>query len=243
MAVPPHKGASVTARTTAALAALKRLSDKKTLTGYARYGITTTKAFGIPMGKIQALGKTLGKDHALANALWKSGWYEAGLLAAYVGEPEKVTSVEMERWVKGMDNWGIVDTVCFVLWDKTPLGWKKVAPWCRAKDEWTKRAGFALLASLALHDKGAIDAQFRKALPLIEKYGTDERNFVKKGVSWALRLIGRRRTALYAECVAMADRMQKSESIGARWVGRDAYRELTSAKVVAEKKKRATASS
>lgn len=229
---------SPTARAKGALAELKRLADKKVLAGYARYGITAPKAFGIPMGKIQALGKTLGKDHALANALWKSGWYEARLLAAYVGEPEKVTAVEMERWVNGMDNWGIVDTICFVLWDKSPLGWKKVAPWCRRKEEWTKRAGFALLASLALHDKEATDTQFRRALPLIEKYGADDRNFVKKGVSWALRLIGRRRPALYAECVAMADRMQRSDSTGARWVGRDAYRELTSAKVVAAMKKR-----
>lgn len=228
---------STGARAKVALAELTRLADRKVLAGYARYGIVTSKALGIPMGKIQALGKKLGKDHALANTLWKSGWYEARLLAAYVGEPGKVRAVEMERWVKGMDNWGIVDTVCFVLWDKSPLGWTKVAPWCRSKEEWTKRAGFALLASLALHDKEATDAQFRKALPLIERYGTDDRNFVKKGVSWALRLIGRRRPGLYAECVALADRMQRSESPGARWVGRDAYRELTSAKVVAARKR------
>lgn len=236
MAVPPRK--PVAARTKDAIAELKRKGSAKVLAGYARYGITTSKALGLSMKEIQALGEKLGKDHALAEALWKSGWYEARLLAAYVGEPERVTPAQMERWVKGMDNWGIVDTICFVLWDKTPLGWRKVAPWCRSKEEWTKRAGFALLASLALHDKAATDAQFRRALPLIERYGDDERNFVKKGVSWALRLIGRRRHALYAECVAIADRMQRSKGSGARWVGRDAYRELTSAKVVAAMKRR-----
>lgn len=226
MAVPPRKRASVATRAKGAVAELRKLSDAKTRAAYARYGITTTKAFGIPMRRIQALGKELGKDHALANALWKSGWYEARLLAAYVGEPERVTAAEMERWVKGMDNWGIVDTICFVLWDKTPLGWKKVAPWCRRKEEWTKRAGFVLLASLALHDKGATDAQFRKVLPLIERYGNDERNFVKKGVSWALRSVGRRRPKLLKATLGIAGRMARSGAAGARWVGKDALRDL-----------------
>jgi 3-methyladenine DNA glycosylase AlkD len=229
---------SPTARAKRALAELKRLGDPKTLAGYARYGITPGKAFGIPMGKIQALGKQLGKDHALANALWKSGWYEARLLAAYVGEPDRVTVPEMERWVKGMDNWGIVDTICFVLWDKTPLAWQKVAPWCRSKEEWTKRAGFVLIACLAAHDKAATDAQFRRTLPLIARGANDERNFVKKGVSWALRHLGRRSPALHRAALQLGAKLRDTGPPPARWIGRDVVKELASPKVVAAIKKK-----
>lgn len=196
-----------------------------------RYGIVAPKAFGVQVGTIQQLAKRLGKDHELAEALWKTGWYEARLLTAYVAEPEKVTAAQMDRWARDFDNWGVVDTVCFVLFDRTPHAWKKVAPWSRRKEEFIKRAGFVQLACLALHDKRTADGPFLKSLALIERGATDERNFVKKGVSWALRTVGRRSQALNRAAIALAERLAASPAAAARWVGKDALRELASAKV------------
>lgn len=210
-----------------ALQALKRAGSKKVVAGYARYGIVATKAFGIPMGKIQALGKKLGNDHALAEELWRSGWYEARLLACYVAEPAKVTPAQMEQWAKGFDNWGICDTVTFVCWDKTPYAWKKIAAWSRRKEEFVKRAAFALLASVALHDKATPEAKLVASLRWIERGAEDERNFVKKGVSWALRTVGRQGPKVHREAVALSRRLLTSESKAAQWVGRDALKDLT----------------
>lgn len=192
-----------------------------------RYGIVTPKAFGVPMGTIQLLAKRLGTDHELAAALWATGWYEARLLCAYVDDPARVTPAQMDRWVRDFDNWGICDTVCFKLFDRTPHAWAKVAPWSRRRDEFGKRAAFALLASLGLHDKRAGDDAFLRCLPLIERGASDERNFVKKGVSWALRLVGRRNRVLNEACVELARRLVAAPDPASRWVGRDALRELT----------------
>jgi 3-methyladenine DNA glycosylase AlkD len=196
----------------------------------SRYGITAPKAFGVKMGVIQQLAGRLGRDHDLAEALWKSGWYEARLLAAYVDDPARVTAGQMDRWVRDFDNWGICDTVCFVLFDRTPHAWRKVASWSRRRDEFVKRAAFALLASLALHDTTTGDAPFRRTLALVEAAASDERNFVKKGVSWALRSIGNRSGALHASAVRVAGRLATSVQPGARWVGRDALRQLATRK-------------
>ena len=154
-----------------------------------RYGIVTAKAYGVPMGLIQQLGKRLGRDHDLAQALWATGWYEARLLTAYVDDPARVTAAQMDRWARDFDNWGVCDTLCFALFDRTPHAWRKVEQWSRRRDEFVKRAAFALHASLALHDKQSPDAPFRRSLALIERAAGDERNFVKKGVSWALRAV------------------------------------------------------
>ena len=210
-----------------ALKALRRAGSKRVLAGYARYGIVTTKAFGIPMGKIQALGKQLGKDHALAEELWKSGWYEARLLACYVAEPTEVTPAQMERWAKAFDNWGICDTVTFVCWDKTPHAWKKIAAWSRREEEFVKRAAFALLASVALHDKTTTDAKLVASLDPLERGATAERNFGKKGVSWALRMVGRQGPKMHREALALSKRLTTSASSAAQWVGRDALKDLT----------------
>lgn len=215
-----------------ALKTLQRAGSKKGVAGYARYGITTTKAFGVPMGKIQALGKTLGQDHALAEELWKSGWYEARLLACYVAEPAMVTPAQMERWARGFDNWGICDTVTFVCWDRSPHAWKQIAAWSRRKEEFVKRAAFALLAAVALHDKTAPDAKFLPALKWIAREAGDDRNFVKKGVSWALRSVGRRGPELHREAVALATGLIASGSKAAIWVGRDALKDLTRPAVI-----------
>ena len=180
------------------------------------------------MSNIQVLAKRLGRGHELANALWKTGWYEARMLTSFVDDPARVTSAQMDRWCRDFDNWGICDTVCFHLFDKTPHAWGKVEKWGESGHEFVKRAAFALLASLALHDKRAGDELFVGCLPLIERAATDERNFVKKGVSWALRLIGRRNPALNAAAVTVARRLSTSPEAAARWVGKGALKELTS---------------
>jgi 3-methyladenine DNA glycosylase AlkD len=214
------------------LAALKQLADKKTRDGMARYGLPSEKAWGVPVSEIQRLAKQVGRNHELALALWETGVYEARMLAAYVDEPQRVTAAQMDRWCAEFDNWGIVDTVCFVLFDRSPHAWSKVGPWSRRSDEFGKRAGFVLLACLAAHDKQAEDKAFAKCLPVVERGAEDERNFVKKGVSWALRMVGRRSAGLNAEAVAVARRLAASEKDAARWVGRVALKELTSPAVV-----------
>ena len=163
------------------LAQLEQQSSKKVRDGYGRYGIVAPKSFGVSMGAIQQVGKRLGRDHDLAAGLWETGWYEARTLSAFVGEPDRVTAAEMDRWARDFDNWAICDTLCFHLFDRTPHAWKKVEQWSKRKEEFVKRASFALLASLALHDKEAPDAKFVKSLQFIERGATDDRNFVKKG--------------------------------------------------------------
>jgi 3-methyladenine DNA glycosylase AlkD len=210
----------------AALAELQRLASKKTLAGMARYGLPSDKALGVGVGQIQGVAKKLGRSQELAEALWDTDVYEARLLAAFVGEPEKLTLAGMDRWCAGFDNWGVVDTVCFKLFDQSPLAWKRVAPWARRKDEFQCRAGFVLLACLAGHDKAAKDEALLAHLPLIERGARDERNFVKKGVSWALRMIGRRSPALKRAAVATAERLAVSADPTAQWVGKDALRDF-----------------
>ncbi len=210
----------------AAVAELKRLGTKKTRDGMARYAIPSDNAFGVPVGQIRDLGKRLGRNHGLAQALWESGWYEARMLATFVDEPKLVTPAQMDRWCRDFDNWAICDTACFHLFDKTPYAFKKVSQWSKRKDEFVKRAAFALLASLALHDKKSDDGLFADCLPLIERAATDDRNFVKKGVSWGLRGVGRRSPALKASALELAERLAASPNSAARWIGKDALRDL-----------------
>jgi len=179
------------------------------------------------MGAMQKVAKRLGKDHALAAALWETGWYEARTVAALVDDPALVTPAQMDRWCRDFDNWGICDTVCFCLFDRTPHAFRKVEKWASQRGEFVKRAAFALLASLALHDKRTGDGPFLECLPLIERAAGDGRNFVKKGVSWALRSVGRRSAAVHEESVVLAQRLAQSPDPAARWVGKDALRDLT----------------
>ena len=206
---------------------LRKLGSKSVRDGMLRYGIPNENAFGISVGKIQKLGKELGRNHELALALWETGFYEARMLAAFVDDPKLVTPAQMDRWCKDFDNWGIVDTVCFKLFDETPHAWKKVEQWSKRSDEFQRRAGYALLACLGVHDKQAGNEKFIACLPLIEKAATDERNFVKKGVNWALRGIGKRNPKLSAAAIDVAQRLAASTNATARWVGKDALRELT----------------
>lgn len=215
-----------------ALSWLERKSTARDRANLSRFGITADRAWGVSMANIQALAKQLGRSHELAAALWDTGWYEARLLTSFVDEPARVTPAQMERWCRDFDNWAICDTVCFHLFDRTPHAWAKVAPWSARTEEFVRRAAFALLASLAGHDKNAGDERFLEGLRLVEQAAFDERNFVKKAVSWALRRIGRRNQVLHAAAVKLARRLAASPEPAARWVGRDALRELTSPAVV-----------
>jgi 3-methyladenine DNA glycosylase AlkD len=210
-----------------ALAALEEMSTQHDRENLVRFGINARQAFGVSMANIQVLAKRLGRSHELAAALWETGWYEARLLTSFVDEPARVTPEQMDRWCRDFDNWGICDTVCFNLFDRTPHAWAKVVQCSDEREEFVKRAAFALLASLAGHDKKAGDKPFLETLPLIERAASDERNFVKKGVSWALRLAGRRSAVLHAAAVDLARRLAASPEAAARWVGKDAIRDLT----------------
>ncbi len=215
-----------------ALSSLEEMSTERDRENLTRFGINAKKAFGVSMANIKVLAKRLGRNHELAAALWKTGWYEARMLSSFVDEPDRVTPAQMDRWCRDFDNWGICDTLCFVLFDKTPHAWAKVAEWNDKRGEFVKRAAFALIASLALHDKKSGDKPFLESLHFIERAAIDERNFVKKGVSWALRAVGRRNATLNVAAVKVARRLADSSEAAARWVGRDALRELTNQKVV-----------
>ena len=220
--------AEVEQKVEAALSSLEQMSTRRDRENLARFGITASKAFGVSMANMQVLAKRLGRNHELAAALWDTGWYEARMLTSFVDEPARVTPAQMDRWCRDFDNWAICDTLCFHLFDRTPHAWAKVAQWSGKRDEFVKRAAFALLACLALHDKSTGNEPFARCLPLIERAATDERNFVKKGVSWALRGVGRRNAALNAAAVDVARRLAGSPHAAARWVGKGALKELTS---------------
>ena len=226
------------------LRSLEKLSNKRIRDELLpRYGIHAKKAFGIGMASIHELARKIGRSHELALSLWQTGWYEARLLAAFVDEPLEVTAAQMDQWCRDFDNWGIVDTVCFKLFDKRPFAFAKVAQWSQRKAEFEKRAAFALLASLSVHDKKAPTEAFLRCLPLIEKAASDDRNFVKKGVSWALRTVGRRNAELNHEAVELSRRLSASGVASERWIGRAALKELTSAAVLGRLKARQTTTS
>ena len=211
---------------------LTRHGSPRAAANLARYGLPTENAYGIPVGKLRAHAKAIGIDHGLAMKLWKSGSLDARILAAFLGDPSQLTLAQMNAWCREFDNWGTTDTACFALFDRSPLAWKVVTPWIRHKGEFQRRAGFVMMACLAQHDRTAPDAPFLKYLPLIERGAADERNFVKKGVSWALRGIGHRNAALHRAAVQTATRLSESDDATSRWVGKDALRDLTRAAVV-----------
>jgi len=198
----------------------------------ARFAIRSDKAFGVSMAAMRPLVTRLGRNHDLALALWETGWLEARILAGFIDEPSRVASSQMDRWRQDFDNWAVCDSTCIHLFSRTPHAWRKVALWSRRRDEFGKRAAFALLAALAVRDKAAPDVTFERALIFVEAAAGDERNFVKKAVNWALRQIGKRNRRLNTSAVAVARRLAASTEPGQRWVGKDAMRELTSAPVL-----------
>jgi 3-methyladenine DNA glycosylase AlkD len=216
-------------RVASALRWLQNHSSKSVRDGMSRYAIPNEHALGVRMGDIQKLARQLGRDHALALALWKTGVYEAQMLTAYVDEPARVRPAQMDAQARAFDNWAICDTLCFALWVQTPYAFAKIRKWATSRDEFVKRASFALLASVALRNKDAPDKEFVRSLALIEKAATDDRNFVKKAVNWALRGIGSRNRALNRAAVAVARKLAASAEPAPRWIGKDALRQLGSA--------------
>jgi 3-methyladenine DNA glycosylase AlkD len=212
------------------IARLERMATRSTREGMARYALPSDKALGVPVGKMKQYAKEIGRSHELAAALWKAGWYESRMMAAFVDEPERVTAAQMDRWCADFDNWGIVDTVCFSLFDRSPHAFGKVDAWSRRRDEFGRRAAFALLACLALHGRGEDDEWYARRLALIERASTDDRNFVKKGVLWALRGVAGRSARLHAASLATATRLANSEDASARWIGKTALREISKRK-------------
>jgi 3-methyladenine DNA glycosylase AlkD len=213
---------------TAVLEKLKSLADPKAVAGMGRFGIPTHNTLGISVPALRKLARELGKSHELAEKLWQSGVHEAQILAPMVDVPESVTGQQMERWVKEIDSWAVCDGCCLNLFVKTPFAHRKAMEWSRRKEEFVKRAGFALMAALAVHDKQVGDAKFVRFLPVIKRESVDERNFVKKAVNWALRQIGKRNLQLNKAAIRTGHRIQKTDSRSARWIAADALRELNS---------------
>jgi len=198
------------------------------LEGMARYGITVDRRLGASVPDMRKLAKEIGKDHKLALELWKTGIAEAMIVATMIDEPEKVTEKQMEDWVKDINSWDVCDHVCVNLFEKNQLAWKKIVDWSEREEEFVKRTAFSLIACLAWHDKKASDEKFIKLFPVIIRAATDERNFVKKAVNWALRNIGKRNLNLNEAAINTAKEIQRLDSKAARWVASDALRELES---------------
>ncbi|MGB8297333.1 MAG: DNA alkylation repair protein [Polyangia bacterium] len=231
------------------LAELRSMGSQKDRAGMARYGINVENAFGVSIYELRRIAKRLGTDHALALSLWATGNHEARLLACFVDDPAAVTEGQFESWARDFDSWDICDQATTSLFDLTKHAWPKAVEWARRDEEWVKRAGFTLMAGLAVHDKSASDQRYRKLLPVIARGAFDDRNFVKKAVNWALRNIGKRNRALNAAAIACAGKIRvaankhaggerggDASARGARWVATDALRELTSAKAQARLK-------
>ena len=210
---------------------LRSLRNPENIRGMARYGLNSPGTLGICMPDLMRIAKRTGKDHELAQRLWDSGIFEARVLAFRIDEWRLVTEQQMEHWAEGFDNWGIVDGCCGHLFDKTPFAYKKAAEWSGRKEEFVKRAGFTMMATLTVHDKKAEDEKMRRFLPLILKGATDDRKYVSKSVNWALRQIGKRNISLNKEAIKVAKRISKIGSTSAKWIASDALRELRSEKV------------
>ena len=193
----------------------------------ARFGIGGERRLGLTVTAMRSIARTLGRDNALAQALWDTGIPDARIVASMVAEPAKLTSRQMDAWVKGFAAWDVCDQTCLNAFVKSPLAWSKVHAWVTRKDEFVRRAAFSLLATLAVHDKITGDEPFIAALALVEAAADDDRNFVKKAVNWALRGIGKRNTALRAHAIAAALRIQAQGTKSARWIAADALRELS----------------
>jgi len=210
---------------------LKSLSNPKNVAGMARFGINSQKTLGVNVPVLRQMAKEIGKNHQLALQLWDSGYHEARILAGFIDETEKVTEKQMEKWAKDFDSWDICDQTCSSLFDKTDFVWQKIEGLTKRKEEFVKRTGFTLMACLAVHDKKAQDKDFIKLLLMIKREATDERNFVKKAVNWALRQIGKRNKNLNKEAIKMAQEILKIDNKTAKWIAGDALRELTSENV------------
>jgi len=204
---------------------LKSLKNQKNIDGMARFGINPKNTLGISIYDLRKIAKEIGKDHNLALQLWDSGIHEAKILASFVDEPEKVTEEQLEKWVLDFDSWDIVDQVSELI-AHTPFVIKKIFEWSDRPEEFVKRSAFSLIAEVSWWDKKMTDKEIEKFFPIIKKAATDERNFVKKAVNWALRNIGKRNAYLHKKAITLAKELKTSKSKSARWIGSDALREL-----------------
>jgi 3-methyladenine DNA glycosylase AlkD len=207
---------------------LRSHANPRNVEGMARFGINPKNTLGVPMPVLRKMGKEAGKNHALAERLWDSGMHEARILACLVDDPGQVTEKQMEGWARDFDSWDVCDQCCMNLFDKTGFAYRKAREWSRRKEEFVKRAGFALMASLAVHDKEAKDSEFEGVLAIIRREADDGRNLVKKAVNWALRQIGKRNPGLNRKAIRVSEEIRSTDSRAARWVANDAIRELKS---------------
>jgi 3-methyladenine DNA glycosylase AlkD len=207
---------------------LQSKAQPEQLKGMAKYGMTVEQRLGVSVPDMRKLAKEIGRDHKLALDLWRTGIAEARIVAAMIGDPAKLTDEQMEDWVKGINSWDVCDQVCMNLFEKNQLAWKKIINWSEREEEFVKRTAFSLIACLAWHDKKASDEKFIELLPIIIRGATDERNFVKKAVNWALRNIGKRNLNLNKAAINTAKEIKRLDSKATRWVASDTLRELGS---------------
>jgi 3-methyladenine DNA glycosylase AlkD len=205
---------------------LEEAGSEENRAGMARFGIHTNRALGVPVAVLRPLARRVGRDHAVAEALWASGIHEARILASMVDEPERVTARQMEAWARDFDSWDLVDQCCGNLFAYTPMAYRMAERWAGRRAEFVKRAGYALMASLAVKDKAASDAPFKRFLEIVERGADDDRNFVRKAVNWALRQIGKRNDRLRGPATRTAERILAQGTRSARWIATDALREL-----------------
>ncbi len=210
---------------------LEELSNPEDVEGMSRFGINQTKRYGVRMPELRRIAKNIGKNHELAEKLWNTGYGETKILASLIDDPKKVTEAQMEKWVLDFDSWDVCDQCCMNLFHKTPFVYNKIFEWSKIDHEFVKRAAFTLIAVLAVHDKLKPDNKFEQFFPLIIKESTDNRNYVKKSVNWALRQIGKRNIHLNKRAIEIAEEIHKIDSKSARWIASDAIRELNSEKV------------
>jgi 3-methyladenine DNA glycosylase AlkD len=210
---------------------LKTRGSRKNVEGMAQFGISSKGRLGVSMPEIRRIAKETGENHALAIRLWNSGIAEARIVASIIADPRRMTAAEMDRWASEFGSWDVCDQVCMNLFERTRFARQKIGKWAGREEEFVRRAAFALLACLAWHDRDAPDSVFTGFLSIIKRAATDERNFVKKAVNWALRNIGKRNPRLNREAVRTAKEISRLDSKSARWIGKDAIRELTSAAV------------
>lgn len=220
------------------LSRLHALADPAKLDGMAHFGMATERRLGIPVPPIRALAKEIGTNQPLALELWQTGIAEARILATILADPHSITPIQMDAWAADLNSWDVCDHACGNLFDKTPYAWEKVRQWAAQEAQFTRRAGYALLACLAWHDKQAPDQNFIDAFPIIKAGAADPRNFVKKAVNWALRNIGKRNRALNAAAIKLARDIDRIDDKTAHWIAKDALRELTAEKTRARLKKK-----
>lgn len=210
---------------------LENLSNPEDVEGMARFGIDSSKAYGVRMPELTLIARKTGKNHRLALKLWQHGYTESRILASLIDDPRQVTEEQMERWALDFNSWDVCDQCCMKLFRKTPYAYQKIMEWSSSEELFVKRAAFTLIATLAVHDKKADDNKFTGLFPIIIRESTDERNYVKKAVNWALRQIGKRNLTLNTKAIQIAEKINGIDSKSAKWIAKDALRELKSEKV------------